>query len=112
MSAFGTLKVDFGKKPKLSLGDGRWDTPSKVSWFTMRVIKALALVARVVRNAQWQTVCGWYYGLHSLCELMSAVPAAAIECRRCLRDIRKEDRQWDGESTSESNSTVSQKVGI
>ena len=32
---------------------------------------------------------------------MPTVPAAAIERRRCLRDFRKEDRQWD--STSGGN---------
>ena len=38
--------------------------------------------------------------------------AGATECRRCFRDFRKEDRQWDVVSTSDSNSTASQKGEI
>ena len=53
-----------------------------------------------------------FNGLQSLCEVMSNVPAGATECRRCFRDFRKEDRQWDVVLTSDSNSTASQKGEI
>ena len=43
-----------------------------------------------------------------LCEVMSTFPAGATECRRCFRDFRKEDRQWDVGSTSDGNSIACQ----
>ena len=59
-----------------------------------------------------QTVCGWCFGLQSLCEILSTVPTGAIECRRCFRDFTKEIRQGDMEATSDGNSTASQKREI
>ena len=55
-----------------------------------------------------QQVLNWCFGLQSLCEVLSTVPAGANECRRCFRDFRKGIHHWHVGSTSDSNSTVSQ----
>ena len=35
------------------------------------------------------------HDLQSSSEVMSTLPADATDCRRCFRDFRKEDRQWE-----------------
>ena len=50
------FEVDYGKKPKPSLGDGRLDTPFTVSWLTMHVIEAQAWfsVSFSMHGSHWQ----------------------------------------------------------
>ena len=50
------FEVDYGKKPKPSLGDGRLDTPFTVSWLTMHVIQAQARlsVSFSMHGSHWQ----------------------------------------------------------
>lgn len=55
------FEVDYGKKPKLSLGDGRLDTPFTVSWLTMHVIEAQAWfsVSFSMHGSHWQRLVFW-----------------------------------------------------
>ena len=45
----------------------------------------------------------------SLCEIVSAARVGAVECRRCLWDVRKPSLPIDTESSSESEATASQR---
>ena len=45
----------------------------------------------------------------SLCEIVSAARVGAVECRRCLWDVRKPSLPFDTESSSESEATASQR---
>ena len=39
------------------------------------------------------------HDLQSSSEVMSTLPADATDCRRCSRDFRKEDREWEATAT-------------